>query len=145
VNWKELGEWERYAPALAFFHFGAVLMALDFGQEVWRGGSPITPELYGPSVYAFPALAWVAVQFLGAFIAVFGNVIRGAVGAWLAMIGGAVCGLMYSALAVLAAEAASGTLLVAGASYTHAPVSFLGAFLALRHLMRGQDDRLRKG
>jgi hypothetical protein len=140
MTWRELSEWERFAPAFALFHFGAVLMAVDFGQQVWRGGSPITPELYGPSVYEFPALAWVSVQLGGSFLALAGSIITARLGAVMAVIGGLISGTMYSALAVMASEAASGTLLVAGASYTFAPVSFIGALLALRFLLRGRDD-----
>ena len=140
MNWRELTDGERHAPGLAVFHAGAVLMALSFGQEVIRGGSPITPELYGPSVYEIPALMWVVVQAASAGISVAGCVIGGRPGAGLALVGGLVSGAMYSALAVLASEASTGTLLVAGASYITAPISFLGALLAARHIRRGRDD-----
>jgi energy-converting hydrogenase Eha subunit B len=96
--------------------------------------------MYGPSVYDIPALTWVAIQITGAALSVVGCVIAARIGALMALVGGMVSGAMYSALAVLAAEAPAGTLIVSGASYITAPVSFMGALLAARFLLRGRND-----
>ena len=138
--WRNLTDWERFAPALAFFHCSALFMAAAFGLEVLRGGSPITPELYGPSVYAFPALAWVAIQLSGAGLSVLGTILGGKFGAGLTCIGGVISGIMYSALAVMASEAAEATLLRSGAMFSYAPISFLGAGLAFLHVIGGKNE-----
>lgn len=131
---------QRYAPALAIFHASAFAMALSFGIEVARGGSPITPELYGPSVHAIPALAWVTMQIFGSALSVIGLLSGGRFGAALALVGGVVSGFMYAALAVMASEAAEATLLRSGAMFSYAPISIAGACLAFLHMTGGRDE-----
>jgi hypothetical protein len=57
-----MSDYQRLAPLMAVFFFGGAMSAAVFGSVVAMGGSPITPEIYGPLVYTLPAWAWVAIQ-----------------------------------------------------------------------------------
>lgn len=97
---------------LASFHARAALMGFAFTVICWSGGSPVTPELYGPSVYAIPAVAWGMTQTaLGALCALFlvtGWVVPLAATSFLSM-------LYYAALGSMAIRAPQGTLVAVGA------------------------------
>lgn len=117
TNWAE-----RYGPAIGFAHLGLLMMALDFGLEVALGGSPITPEIYGPAVYAMPALGWVALQVGGSALALLGSFFSGRKRAVLFLIGGIMSGLLYAAFTSMAASAAQGSVLEAGGRWFATPI-----------------------
>ena len=130
-------DFERYGPAIALFHFGCLAMALSFGIVVIKGGSPVTPELYGPRVYAIPALVWASVQVGGSTLGGLGAVMGGKLGAAICLMGSSIAALMYCTLAALALEAVQGTLVAAGSMFLTAPLSVAAAFTAGRYLTRG--------
>lgn len=92
-------------------------MAAGFGYDVWRGGSPITPELYGEQVYAIPALVWIGIQEKSALLAFGGAMMVASAGRWMRT--GAICaavgnGLLLTLFAVfcwLSADASMGRLM----------------------------------
>ena len=117
----------RYGPAIAAFHSGLLLLALYFGWVVIAGGSPVTPELYGPAVYAIPAIVWAGGQTVGAGLSVLGAVIGGRWGGVSLILGSLVSIAFYGFLAAAASLAAQGTL-VQGACMT---LTTPGAVLSL--------------
>lgn len=112
MNWID-----RYGPAFMAFHGGLLLLALYFGWVVVAGGSPVTPELYGPAVYAIPAIVWAGGQTVGAGLCVIGAALGGRSGGWCMIIGAMVSVAFYGFLAAAASLAAQGTL-VQGACMT---------------------------
>jgi len=129
-----MSDFERYAPAIAFFHVGAGLVAATFGLEVLRDGSPVTPELYGARVHAVPALLWVTIQLTTSVLAAGGAAFGGRLGALACLIGSAGVGGLFAMFAALAMDAPQGTLLAAGCTFVMAPSSALSALFAARHL-----------
>jgi hypothetical protein len=118
-------DFDRYAPAMAIFFAGSALMAALFGAAIAiGGGSPVSPEVYGDTVYAVPALAWVAWQVAAGSIA--------ALGCWqrvprVAAIGAAGTTAAMLFFAVAALEAQQGTVLAAAAMGWAGPCSALAA------------------
>jgi hypothetical protein len=55
---------ERLSPAIATFYALMVMPAVHLMVMAAAGGSPVSPELYGPLVYALPAWAWAAMQIV---------------------------------------------------------------------------------
>lgn len=129
-------DFERYGPAIAMFHFGCLAMALSFGIVVLKGGSPVTPELYGPRVYAIPALAWAGFQICGSALGGLGAVIGGRLGAAICLMGSSIAALMYCTLAALALEAPHGTLVASGSMFLTAPLSVVSAVVSGRFLLK---------
>ena len=126
---------DRYRPAMAVFFAGSMAVPIGFGAVVIKGGSPVTPEIYGELVWAIPALVWVGMQLSISAIALFGfatgRPIIAAIGA------GLIAALMtfFAAAAILAG--AGGTILVFGAGGWVGPVSLACAVTA----WRGRDGR----
>ena len=127
-------ELDRYGPAIVMLFSGLTLIAFQFGAIVTKGGSPVTPELYGPAVYAMPALVWVGVQIFTSGLVVYGAHKRGRFGAWCVLIGGACGFVMHSAFAVLAQKATQGTLVQGASMFVTAPACFMVVLLAVRYL-----------
>lgn len=128
---------ERYRYAFAAVHLGFTLMAVHFGASVWFGGSPITPELYGPAVYAMPAIAWAAVQIVGAGTAAAGSIIGGRAGAFGLLFGGCLTLPFYAFLGVAASMAGQGVIVTAGCLWVAAPcsvLSIIAAWGAIKHV-----------
>lgn len=132
---------ERFSPAIATFYIGMAGVAAAFGSEVLRGGSPVTPELYGPAVYAIPALAWVTVQLLGSITAAAGAIMGGYIGAWVCLAGSVISTLLHATFAVLSQMAEHGTLLSAGSVFLTTPLSAASGMIALRYALRGRHGR----
>lgn len=129
---------ERYSPAMAVFFAGSMAVPLGFGAVVIKGGSPVTPEIYGELVWTIPALVWVGLQLSISAIACVGCATGRAT---VAAIGaGLVAALMtfFAAAAILAG--AGGTILVFGAGGWVGPVSLACAVTA----WRGRDGRERQ-
>jgi hypothetical protein len=126
---------ERARPFMAVHFAGCAGMGVWFGAVVASGGSPITPETYGPLVYQIDAEFWIACQ-----------VIFGGLAAWFAATGHRIRAALFSSLgallltgfAVLAWGQPQGTLLLAGAVMWAAPVS---AFYSLAAWFGGEIDR----
>lgn len=123
-----MSEFERYAPAIALFFGGCAVVPMIFAVVVALGGSPVTPELYGPVVHAIPAAAWIVAQFALAGAAATGAALRWPRVAAAGALGVAALMAFFAAAALLAGPA--GTLLVAGAGGWLAPVSLISAWVA---------------
>lgn len=127
---RDRQDFERYAPAIALFYAGSIAMPVMFGSVVLVGGSPVTPELYGPLVYAVPALVWVAGQLIFASIATIGAGLRMPTVAFIGSAG------MTAYLAILATASlmagATGTLLFSGAGGWVGPISSVAALICWR-------------
>lgn len=120
---------EKHSGPIAIFFLWGVVSASVFGAVVIKGGSPVTPELYGPLVYSIPAWSWIASQMLicgGAFIsAALGWRVMTL---WFAF---AFCLLMAS-FAVMAIQAGgTGTMMVANAGFWALPIGILVCFACL--------------
>lgn len=111
----------RYVYAACMFGFAGV--GAQFGIVVLSGQNPVTPELYGPSVYAVPALFWAGAQVACCGVAGFGCLIGGRRGAGLALLGASPALMLFVLLWVLALDAAQGTLVVAGNRSITAPLT----------------------
>ena len=129
---------ERYRPAMVAFFGGSLAVPVGFGAVVIKGGSPVTPEIYGALVWAIPALVWVGLQLSISLIALTGAAMNmprvTCIGATL------VASLMafFAAAAILAG--AGGTILVFGAGGWVGPVSLACAVVA----WHGRDGRQRQ-
>lgn len=131
---SEMTTFDRYRPAMALFFAAPLIMALIFGGVVLYGGTPVRPELYGPLIFAIPALVWVAAQ-----VTFSGLAVAGCAGGWpkLAATGAMLLAALFQFFAVAAILAgATGTLLVAMAIPTGA-ISMVCALIC----WRGRDDR----
>lgn len=120
---------DRYAPAMSLFFVGLIAMALDFATVVLSGGSPITPEVYGPAVYAFPAWAWITLQMTACGAGAIGVLLSGKLRASAFVIGSLLTLILFSAFAIMAQGAPQGSVLAAGAR------SFVGSILCVIFLV----------
>ena len=108
---------DRYGPAAGFFALGIMLMAGDFAIVVMDGGSPITPEIYGPAVHSIPAMAWVGVQFFCASIVFIAAFLTGKPRAIGFIVGGFLLVALFAIFSVMAQGAPSGSVLAAGSRW----------------------------
>lgn len=124
-----MSDFERYAPACVVFFGAAAVMAAIFGSVVIWGGSPVSPELFGPIVYAVPAIVWAAMQIVFAVIAAYGCGFRKP---RIATLGAFLLGVKFLFFATAAiAAGATGTLLVAMA-IPATGICWLAALIAYR-------------
>lgn len=126
---------------IAWIDLSFLLMAAGFGSDVAMGGSPITPELYGPEVYAIPALTWVAIQAVSAILGGAGALM---VSSGLARSGAALCGFGNTVLSALfllfgmmSARAEMGALLHYASLYPAMMVTGAAAVTAGRVFLGG--------
>lgn len=103
-------------------------MALHFATDIVAGRNTITPDLYGPIVYAIPAHVWAAAQASFAGLALLGLVIAGRAGAALTAVGAALTCALFLAFGYLAGFASEGTLVVAMCKAVGVPIT--GTLLA---------------
>lgn len=122
----------RYVYAACMFGFAGV--GAQFGAVVLSGQNPVTPELYGPSVYAVPALFWSGAQICCCGLAAIGCLVGGRRGAGMALLGGSPALLLFMLLWVLALDATQGTLVVAGNRSITAPMTCALVAAAFRRL-----------
>lgn len=120
---------DRYGPVLGAFHLGMLAMAMHYGMAIWREGSPITPELYGPAAYYIPAIWWAAAQMTGAGMAAAGSVWRHRAGPLIMAAGGALSAAVYLVFIVMARQAEQGTLVQSAGICVALPFS-IGTMLA---------------
>jgi hypothetical protein len=127
-------EFERARPYIAAFEISTTAMAAWFGADVWMGGSPITPELYGPAVYAINAWYWIIGQAVCGLMAFAGCWIYARKPRkewrWLTAIGCTGTALEMSLFAALALGHAQGIIVQAGATTIMTPLSMLAAVIA---------------
>lgn len=117
----------QYRLAMALFHASLFAVAVHFGVIVLIGGSPIGPEVYGPAVYAVPALVWVAAQVGGEGIAAVGGYIGGRIGAAMMVFGSSVVLPFYGFLGAAASMTGQGVIVTAACLY----VTSLGAVVSV--------------
>jgi len=117
--------------AVAVFHGLLMVMAAIYGGVSWANGSPVTAELYGPAVYAVPALVWAGGQIGGAVLSILGALIWGRVGMFVMAFGGVLSLAFYGALAALSSYTAQGLIAQAGALGVGAPGAAITTILAL--------------
>ena len=110
---------------IALFHCGMFAIGAHFGIIVFEGGSPVTPELYGPAVYEIPALVWAAGQVGSHGLIILGLAIWGRIGMGAVMAGGVLAAVFHSFLAYFGSLASQGTLVHAASIYLTAPASML--------------------
>lgn len=136
---SDLTAQEAVRLCLWLFHGGLFMLGAHFGRVVWAGGTPVTPELYGPAVFAIPALAWAAGQFVSHGITMIGLAMWGRFGMALTIIGGMMAAVFHSFLAYFGSMASQGTLVHAGAMYLTAPGAVLTVMFTVGvwHLGRG--------
>jgi len=115
----------RYAPAFAIFHAGLFMVAAQFAVTILIGGSPMTPEIYGPAVYAVPAWVWAAAQMGGEALCVAGAVMRGRTGGALLLAGAAMVLPFYAFLGAVASFAGQGVIVTAACLWLTAPGAVL--------------------
>lgn len=128
------GDFEAGAPYFAVFFIGSVAMAVGFGVHVALGGSPVTPDTYGPVVYEIPALMWVGVQVVCGLAAAVGFARRSrvlaALGAW-AMV------ILIAFFGLAASVAPQGAVLMHSALWWAGPIAAWAAVTATV----GRDER----
>lgn len=127
-------ELERYGPAIVFFYCGLFLVGLKFSAVILEKGSPMTPELYGPAVYAFDAIYWCLLQMFTALLVVYGTLRKGELGASLVIIGGSLGFILYATFAVLAQKASQGILVQGASTFVTAPISLVVVLIGVRYL-----------
>lgn len=124
-----MSDFQRYAPAMAVFYGAALFMAVIFGSVVLSGASPITVEVFGPIIYAAPAVVWPAAQVFLAALALIGAALKLP---RVSAVGGFVLGAKFLFFAVAAiAAGATGTFLIAMA-VPATGICWLSAFIAYR-------------
>ena len=117
-----VSEWaDRYGPLIGFLHLGLAMMAIDMGGRILRGGSPISPEVYGPLVYSVPALVWVGLQLFGSLVCVIGALAGGKIRTGCFIIGGASSAFLFTAFTIMASGASQGIVLETGTQWFATP------------------------
>lgn len=131
-DWQLGTEFDRCRYVYAITMLGFCGVALSFTATIAAGKNPVTPELYGPAVYAIPALFWSLTQAATCLIAAIGCVIGGRGGALIALLGSAPALLLFTLLWVLALEAEQGTLVIAGTRTLCVPLTSLVLIASFR-------------
>ena len=122
---------DQYWKVIVLFNLGLLAMSVHYGYSVFRGGSPITPELYGPAIMAVPALVWAGLQLVGSIASIFGAWLRDRRGAILLIVGSVASCALYGFFAVAASMQAEGLWLMAANLYISLPASALTLFVAI--------------
>lgn len=111
-------------------------MALHFAADIVAGRNTITPDLYGPVVYAIPAHVWAAAQAGFAGLSLAGLLWGGRAGAALSAVGAALTCALFLAFGYLAGFASEGTLVVAMCKAVGVPITGTIAAASLEKAMR---------
>lgn len=133
-DWQLGTEFDRCRYVYALVMLGFAGLAIGFTTTILAGGNPITPELYGPAVYAVPALFWSTMQAGTCVVAAFGCSMGGRHGALIAVVGSAPALLLFALLWVLALEAEQGTLVVSGTRTICVPLTSLVLFASFKRV-----------
>lgn len=138
----------RKALAL-FILFADMCFALTSGMityAVINGGSPITPDLYGPQVHAVPALVWTSLQEKGALLGIVGAMMIASHSRWwragaaMAVAGNAGLACLMGLLAYFAQGAPQGIVMFAMCLCCGVPWSIACAISAAL-ILRREDAR----
>lgn len=132
---------ETARVCLWLFHGGLFMIGAHFGRVVMSGGAPVTPELYGPAVFAIPALVWASGQIGSHGLIMVGLIRWGAIGQWLVIIGGLGAALFHSFLAYFGSLASQGTLVHAASIYLTAPGSVLTVMFGMGAWWIGRERK----
>ena len=133
-DWQLGTEFDRGRYIYALVMLGVSGIAISFTTTIAAGNNPVTPELYGPAVYAIPALFWSLMQATTCAITALGCAMGGKHGALIAVVGGAPALLLFTLLWVLALEAEQGTLVVAGTRTICVPMTSLVLLASFRRV-----------
>ncbi len=120
-------ELDRYAPVLVAFYAMMAVAAFIVGGVTWMGESPVTPELYGPLVYALPAFAWVLFQIISCFVCVLAITLRKPLFVMIASVGYSIVVAMFGVMSLQAG--ASGVVLMAHGIFVALPIGLLTFYL----------------
>ena len=115
---------------IGLLRVGFALIAVHFGLVMYFGGSPVTPELYGPAVYAMPAVAWAAVQFVAECIICAGLYMGRRIGAIVALIGAFFALPFYMFLGAASTYAGQGVIVTASVLWVMLPSTIFIIFAA---------------
>lgn len=120
-----------------FVMFEAATLATVAGilayDVIMAGGSPITPRLFGPEVYAVPALAWTYIQQAAALVAGGGAAAVASrsewwrIGAAMMIVGNLVLAVLMATLAYFAQFAPEGVVMFAMCLGAGLPWAIAGA------------------
>lgn len=111
-------------------------MGALFLADVWGQPSKITPELYGPVVYAIPAIFWAGAQAFGGYLGAVGAAYGNKAGAIAAFASSLWLFVTFSMLSFFAMEASQGTIVVAGTRGMLLPMCFLVMVSSLERLTK---------
>lgn len=130
LNWMD-----RYGPGLMMVQAGLCLMALRFGAIVMNGGSPITPEIYGPAVYAFPAIWWATIQGVSALVAFIGVGLKIPAVVVIGALPNVILQAVFYGLSGLADQ---GTLLQTGTLFITLPICLVTLWAGIEGVIHGR-------
>lgn len=133
-DWKLGTEFDRCRYVYALTMFGFFGVAISFTITIAQGENPVTPELYGPAVYAVPALFWSLTQAATCMVSAIGCAMGGKSGALVSVVGAAPAFLLFVLLWVLSLEAEQGTLVVAGTRTICVPMTSLVLIASFRRV-----------
>lgn len=128
----------RYGPVIAIFHLSLALIAIHFGITVLVGGSPMTPEIYGPAVYAIPAWIWAMIQVSAQMIGAVGACLRGRRGGAMLIISGALILPLYALLGAAASMTGQGTIVTAACLWLLMPATILSIIAGIGAVANGR-------
>lgn len=128
----------RYGPLISFFHLLLAFVALHFAVTLAIGGSPMTPEIYGPAVYAIPAWVWAGVQVIAEIIASVGAAIRGRKGAAMVISGCVIILPFYALLGAAASLTGQGTIVTAACLWLLMPASVFSVIAGIGAIRYGR-------
>jgi hypothetical protein len=120
--------WSRWRWPILLFYLGAIMQAVVFGMVVLAGGSPVTPELYGPLVFAVPAVFWISSQIACSFTAAVGAAMNWPMTAGVGSLGMTVLLMFFGVMGMDAG--APGTLLVTGTIGWLGPLSAIATIIS---------------
>lgn len=115
--------------------------------DVVRGGSPITPDLYGARVHAITALVWSSVQEKAALMGMIGAMMIASHSRWsviaglMVLVGNLVLAGLMTTLAIMAYDAPQGIVMFAMCVACGVPWSLGCAFLAGLYLASGERKK----
>jgi hypothetical protein len=133
-GWQRGTEFDRCRYVYSLIMLGFAGVAISFTLTIAEGRNPVTPELYGPAVYAIPALFWSLTQASTCIISSIGCAVGGKVGALISVVGSAPAFILFVLLWVLSLEAEQGTLVIAGTRALCVPLTSLVLVASFRRV-----------
>ena len=133
--WQEKTDFWRYRPVICLWGASCATMGTIFAVPVFLGGSPVTPDLYGPTVYAIPALVWCAFQIFAGILVMVGATARIPL---IAAVGLTLLALEFFGFGLFGALQTQGGVVVSGAIGVFWPTSSIYAWSAWRARRGGE-------